>query len=109
MFNLTHQERRVILFLIIVALAGISIDLLLKKYSRLQVIACAQQDAGLVNLNKADIDELKSLPGIGDKLAKAIIDYRSARGGFKNTQELLNVKRIYPSRFEKIKSRVKIE
>ena len=109
MFNLTHQERKVILFLIIVALTGIGIELLLKKYSHFEVVACARQDAGRVNLNKADIDELKSLPGIGDKLAKAIIDYRAAHDGIKNAEELKSRKRIYPAKFEKIKSRVTVE
>jgi competence ComEA-like helix-hairpin-helix protein len=109
MLNLTHQERKVILFLIIVALAGMGIDLLLKKYSHLEVVAAVRQDAGRVNLNKADIDELKSLPGIGEKLAKAIIDYRCAHDGFKDAEELKSIKRIYPAKFEKIKSRVKVE
>ncbi len=109
MLNMTHQERKVILFLIIVALTGIGIDLLRKKSSHLEAIACVTKDAGTINLNRADMDELKSLPGIGDKLAKAIIDYRDAHNGFKDPGELKNIRRIYPAKFEIIKSLVSVE
>ena len=48
----------------------------------------------LININKATIDELKRLPGIGDAKAKAIIKYRENSGYFKNIEEIKNVNGI---------------
>lgn len=47
-----------------------------------------------VNLNTADVSELSTLKGIGEKKAEAIISYRDANGGFKSIDELTNVKGI---------------
>ena len=44
-----------------------------------------------LNLNTATRDELKALPGIGDRRADAIISYRESQGGFKTVDELNNV------------------
>lgn len=41
-----------------------------------------------LNLNTATRDELKALPGIGDRRADAIISYRKAQDGFKTVEEL---------------------
>ncbi|MFH4354120.1 MAG: ComEA family DNA-binding protein [Neisseriaceae bacterium] len=47
-----------------------------------------------VNLNTATIAELQSLIGIGPKKASAIIAYRREHGGFKSTEQLIQVKGI---------------
>ena len=49
---------------------------------------------GLVNINTASLDELTSLPGIGEKLAERIILYRNKHGSFQSEDELLNVEGI---------------
>jgi len=103
MFNLTHQERQVILFLVSVGFLGIAINLLIKKHSHLEVVTYIQQDFGKINLNEADVQALESLPGIGEKLATAIVDYRQAHGAFKDIEELKDIKGIYPYRFNKVK------
>lgn len=41
-----------------------------------------------VNLNKADADELKTVPGISADTAKKIVDFRSKAGGFKRWEDL---------------------
>lgn len=56
-----------------------------------------------VNLNKTSIEQLTLLPGIGIKTAERILAYRRASGGFNNINELLEVKGIGESKFEKIK------
>ena len=98
-----------ILFLVSVAFLGIAVNLLLKKYSHLEAVAWIQQDAGKVNLNKADAKELESLPGIGEKLAKAIVEYRQGNGEFKHIEELKNIKGMYPYRFDKVKDYIKVK
>jgi len=47
-----------------------------------------------VNINKADLQTLAQLNGVGEKKAQAIIAYRESSGGFKTVDDLLNVKGI---------------
>ena len=47
-----------------------------------------------INLNKATMQELTALPGIGPSKAKAILDYRTSRGSFRFIEELEQVKGI---------------
>ncbi|MDP4172730.1 MAG: helix-hairpin-helix domain-containing protein [Bacteroidota bacterium] len=56
-----------------------------------------------LNLNKADINGLMNLPGIGQKTAQKIIELRDKKGGFKLIDELVEVKGIGPAKFDKIK------
>ncbi|MEG0310643.1 MAG: ComEA family DNA-binding protein [Eubacterium sp.] len=60
--------------------------------------------SGKVNVNTADAETLKTLPGVGDVLAKNIIDYREKNGSFKALTELKNVDRIGDKIFEKLES-----
>ncbi len=103
MFNLTAEERKVILFLITIGFIGIGINFLIKINSSVKILSCYGQDIGKVDLNSADRDLLISVPGIGTKLAQRIIDYRQERGGFKDIEDLKNIKGITNYRYEKIK------
>ena len=44
-----------------------------------------------ININTATAEELSTLPGIGEKLAKRIVAYRRKNGSFQEIGELLNV------------------
>ncbi|WP_223836760.1 ComEA family DNA-binding protein [Paenibacillus oceani] len=63
---------------------------------------------GAIDINRASAAELQQLPGIGPSKAKAIIDYRTAGGGFKSPEELMKVKGIGEKTFEQLKPRIHI-
>lgn len=63
---------------------------------------------GLISINNGSIEELLSLPGIGESKAKAIIKYREENGLFNKIEDILNVSGIGNSLFEKIKDFITI-
>lgn len=68
----------------------------------------SQTVTGMVNINTASLSELDGLPGIGPTYAQRIIDYRNSNGGFKNVEEIKNVKGIGEKTFEKLKDQITI-
>ncbi|MEG0409173.1 MAG: helix-hairpin-helix domain-containing protein [Bacilli bacterium] len=59
---------------------------------------------GKVSLNSGTIEELMTIPFIGETKAKLIIQYRETNNGFKDIEDIMNVKGIGQNTFEKIKS-----
>ena len=47
--------------------------------------------SSLISLNQASETELEALPGVGPALAGRMVDWRTANGGFRSKQDLLNV------------------
>jgi len=60
----------------------------------------------IVRINSATTEQLDTLSGIGPSIAKRIIDYRTKNGGFKNIEELKLVSGIGDKLFEEIKDDV---
>lgn len=63
----------------------------------------AADDEGRINLNTADAAALCALPGIGEKLAGRIIEYREKYGLFRSIEELMDVSGIGEKKFAAVK------
>ncbi len=64
--------------------------------------------SGLININTASKEELKSLPGIGDSIAGKIIKYREENGSFKKKDDIMKVSGIKDKLFSKIKDHITV-
>lgn len=64
---------------------------------------------GVVNINTADADILKSLSGIGDAKAQAILAYREEYGAFSTIEEIMQVPGIKESTFSAIKDKITVK
>jgi len=69
--------------------------------------APADSGNGLININTATADELKTLSGIGDVTAEKIIEYRSSKS-FKSKEDIMSVDGIGSKTYEKIKDRITV-
>ncbi|MCI5620898.1 MAG: helix-hairpin-helix domain-containing protein [Lachnospiraceae bacterium] len=67
----------------------------------------AEQDSR-VNLNSATVEELMTLPGIGESKAESIVSYREEHGGFSSIEDLMNISGIKEGVFDKIKGRIRV-
>ena len=89
-------------------LAGIYEDSDLRLINQTQilhnqdVIVVPQVQSQLISINSASIDELKSLPGIGEMTALRIIEYRQIQS-FQTLEDLMNVKGIGQKKFDALK------
>jgi len=59
-----------------------------------------------VNINTATVEELKTLKGVGEKKAEAIIEYRKKNGSFQTKEDLMNVRGIGKKLFESFQERI---
>ena len=63
---------------------------------------------GLVDLNAADRSELAQVPGVGPKMAEAIVAYRQQHGPFAAVDDLRGVRGVGPQTFEKVRHRFRV-
>ena len=74
-------------------------DACIKEYS--------ETNSGLVNINTSSLEELTSLPGVGEAKAKTIIEYRNKQK-FNTIEDIQNISGIGASLFEKIKDHITV-
>lgn len=69
----------------------------------------ASQKGNKVNLNTANLSELQTVSGIGQKRAQDILDYREANGKFNSVDDLKNVSGVGAKTLEKLKEYVTVD
>jgi len=68
--------------------------------------AAAENDP--IDLNRATAGELIQLPGVGEVIAKRIVDFREEHGPFKRVEDLMKVKGIGEKSLEKIRPYIQV-
>ena len=61
-----------------------------------------------MSINQASLEELESLPGIGPSIASRIIDYRNEYGFFQKLEDIMLIKGIKLSIYNKIKDLIRL-
>lgn len=69
--------------------------------------AGSEEDA-LVDINRADREELMTLPGIGEVRADAVISYREEHGAFERPEDIMLVPGIKEAAYEKLKDKITV-
>lgn len=69
----------------------------------------AEETDLLININSASADELMLLPGVGEKTAEAIIEYRTANGDFESVAEIMAVQGIGSGTFAAFEKYITVE
>jgi competence protein ComEA len=60
-----------------------------------------------LDLNSARVEDLRELPGIGEKLAQRLVEYRRSHGGFRSVEDLRKVPGIGEKRMERLRPLVR--
>lgn len=61
-----------------------------------------------VAVNRASVEELEALPGVGPALARAIVEERNRNGPFRNAADLARVRGIGPVLVSRLTTRIRI-
>lgn len=120
MFDLTAQEKKVLIALGAFAVLGLAVLAYRAYFARPELTVASKRQAGVnyeaaikqnsaVNINTADAERIATLPDIGPKTARDIADYRTAHGQFLLKEDLKKVGGIGPKTFEKIKDLIVLE
>lgn len=115
MFDLTKEEKIILVFLIVSFISGLGITAYKKSHQKTELTVKPYKiehfskvneiikNSRIININSLEIAELKRLPGVGQILAARIISYHKVHGPFKRIEELMQVTGIGEKKFAVIK------
>jgi len=69
---------------------------------------CQSKTEERININTASVEELKRLPGIGQKLAERVIAHRTKHGAFKRPQDIVVVRGFSANRYRRLAHLIRI-
>ena len=68
-----------------------------------------KENSTKININSATIEELDTLPGVGEATANKILNYRNENGKFNSIEEIKNVNGIGDKKYEEIKDLISVK
>jgi len=77
------------------------------EFTQLEVNS--EENVGKIDLNSATLEDLMTLPNIGETKAKAIIAFRETYGDFENINELLYISGIGPEIYKGLEDLVYVQ
>ena len=109
---LRRADQVVVATIILLSIAGLVVyfvELHLGQSSRVDIRRAPSATAEyVVELNSAKWPELANLPGIGEQLARAIVDYREENGPFEHVEQLCIIDGIGEKKLENIRQYVSV-
>jgi len=67
------------------------------------------QQVPRININTASLNELISLPGVGQVIAQRIIEYRDKHGPFRRPQDIIIIKGMSEKKYHKIANSIRVD
>ncbi len=64
--------------------------------------------SALININKASLEELDTLPGVGPATAQKIVDFRKENGNFTTIEGIMDVSGIGEAKYAQLKDKISI-
>jgi competence protein ComEA len=102
------QAAAAVLLLLAVGLLGWQTYAAGRWSCRPTLLEPGDDETAFLDLNEADHAQLLQLPGVGDNLAQRIEAYRAEHNGFRNVEELRQVRGIGPNQLEKMRPFVRV-
>ena len=122
MIDLNRQEGIAVLFLSAALLVGIGVAIIdhldAERFEDFHVVVGAVEApsvpvaavaTGPLAINRADAEQLQSLPYIGPRMAAAIIEYRQVHGPFSSVDDLNRVSGIGVATVERLRLLVSMD
>jgi len=103
MFNFTNEEKKVILFILGLALCGLVLNNLVKVNCAVERMVYPAIQLTKLDINKVSLAELVATKCVSMKLAQRILEYRNSRKELSSLEELKEIKGIGDQRYEKLK------
>ncbi|MDP8299606.1 MAG: helix-hairpin-helix domain-containing protein [Candidatus Tantalella remota] len=80
----------------------------IKEELSLEQVEARLKEARRIDINTATMEDITTIPGIGEVLATRIVEYRNINGQFYSPNDLLQVKGVGDKKLEKIREYIKI-
>lgn len=113
MYSINKTRLILLIMGLILTVAAFSVSFVFKTAVDSPFIATSEPSLSIhteipININTATKEDLALLFGISEKRAQDIINYRESNGGFKTTDEIMNVNGIGEKTYANIKSYITV-